>query len=130
MSEDALVDDVGIERGLRDQVVEEMRDILLAIGHESLVIARASAEGDDDGFTVFGGGEGTKGGRPKERGGRAGTGDSAEKLATAMGDRLRDLIHLAHGAPKVHDTAEGRSGAAGDVKFVFTTETRRHGGRR
>jgi len=53
MAEDALVDDVGQERGLGHEFIEEVRDILLAIRHESFVVARAATEGDYHGLAIL-----------------------------------------------------------------------------
>ena len=51
--QNAAVHDLGEERGLRHEFVQQVGDILLAVGHEGFVVARASAEGDDDGFLRF-----------------------------------------------------------------------------
>ena len=50
VAENAAIDHLREERRLRDQLVQQVRDVLLPVRHERLVVARASAEGDDNGF--------------------------------------------------------------------------------
>ena len=58
MAENATIHDAGEEGGLRNQLTEQMRDVLLPVFGERLVVARTSAECNDHGF-------GSAGGRPQ-----------------------------------------------------------------
>jgi hypothetical protein len=48
VSKDTLVHHLGEEAGLRGQLMQQVRDILLALRSERLLIPRASAKGNDD----------------------------------------------------------------------------------
>jgi len=53
VAQDAAIGDLGEEAGLRNKLVEKVGDVLLALGSEGLLIARAAAKGDDDDFTLL-----------------------------------------------------------------------------
>ena len=55
VAQDAFVYHARKEGSLRDELLEEMRDVLLAVGRESFVVARAASEGDRHGFAIPGG---------------------------------------------------------------------------
>ena len=47
VAENPSIDDLSKERGLREQLFQKMRNVLVTDGHEGLVIPRAAAERDD-----------------------------------------------------------------------------------
>jgi len=53
VAEDTLVHYLGEETRLRDELVEQVGNILLSLGGEGFLIASASAKSDDDGFSSF-----------------------------------------------------------------------------
>ena len=66
-----------------------MRDVFLAIGREGLLIARAAAEGDDDDFSLFGGGGSAHKGAGAERGrAECQPGSAAQKITPAAAEML------------------------------------------
>src|SRR6201994_1363870 len=48
MPKDAAVHHLGEERSLRDELIQKMRDVLLAFDGEGLLITRSASKGDDD----------------------------------------------------------------------------------
>jgi hypothetical protein len=52
MAEDAAIHDLCEKRGLRDELLHQMRDIFLAFRSEGFLVAGTAAEGDDDDFPV------------------------------------------------------------------------------
>src|SRR3984957_20211226 len=48
MTQDPSIDYLGEERALGNELVQEMRDVFLSIGHESFFIASSSSKGNDD----------------------------------------------------------------------------------
>ena len=53
MAEDALIHYLGEEARLGDELVEQVGNILLPLGGEGFLVARASAKGDDDDLAFF-----------------------------------------------------------------------------
>ena len=95
VAENAFIDDVGEEGGLRDEFVQQVRDVLLAIGHEGFVVARAAAEGDHDGLAVLRDHHAAKRRPAEERRGCRGAGHLAKKVAAAGGNSARDFVRTA-----------------------------------
>ena len=90
VSEDAAVHYLGKERPLRDELAEQVRDVLLAFEREGLLIAGASAEGDKYGARpgLHGSGEG----RTHQRGdgrGRDRAADQAQEFAARLAAQHR-----------------------------------------
>jgi hypothetical protein len=94
MAEDAFVDDVGEERGLRDEFIEEVRDVLLAIRHEGFVVARAAAEGDYHGLAILRDRHAAQGGGAEEGCGSQRR-SRCEGSCGGWGNRVRDLVRTA-----------------------------------
>src|SRR5450432_1453446 len=63
VAQNAAVDDLGEEGRLRNHLAHQVRDVLLALGSERLLVARASAKSDDDDLAAFHGGAGQGNGR-------------------------------------------------------------------
>src|SRR5579883_97842 len=63
MAENAAIDNLSKEGGLRNELLHQVGDVFLAFGSKSFLIASAAAEGDDDDFAfgLRGGGEGQRG---------------------------------------------------------------------
>src|SRR5579859_4695551 len=53
VAEDPLIDYLGKETRLRDELLEEVRNILLPLRGEGFLVASPSAESDDDGLSLF-----------------------------------------------------------------------------
>jgi hypothetical protein len=53
MAQDALIDDIGQERRLRHQFIQQMRDVLLAIRHESFLVARPAPKRNHPALRFF-----------------------------------------------------------------------------
>src|SRR6202041_2439956 len=53
VAEDTLIHYLGEETRLRDELVEQVRNILLPLGGEGFLIASTSTKSDDDGLSLF-----------------------------------------------------------------------------
>ncbi len=60
VAEDAAIDDLREERGLRNEFADQVRNIFLTFGSEGFLVARSATEGYDDDFAFFGSESGVK----------------------------------------------------------------------
>jgi hypothetical protein len=94
MAQNAAVDDSSEERGARQQIVEQVGNILTAIGHERLVIPGTAAKGDDNRLATA---SGLRRAQPRaeERRSQTRACRVAKEFATTPANRRRGVSQIA-----------------------------------
>ena len=95
MAKNSLIDHLAEERGSWDQRRQELGNVLLPIGHESLFVARAAAEGDHHRLAAGQSGHPARWGDPKERSSGHRASDLTQESAAASRNSLRNLTRPA-----------------------------------
>ena len=101
VAEDTLIHYLGEETRLRDELVEQVRNILLPLGGEGFLIAGASAKSDDDGLSFFCGRRSThQGAGAHQRGSQCHACGIAQEVTPGAAEMARELARsggrLAH----------------------------------
>ena len=98
MAEDTAINDLREEGRLRNHLAQEVRDVLLTLGRKSLLVSRATAEGDDYYLPLVGGDTRSS----DQAGGQQGTAQRHSRGATQK-------FAAAPGEPPCEFSGSGRS---------------------
>ena len=97
VAQNAAIHELREERCLRDQFIQQMRNVFLAFRHKSFLVARASAERHDDDLFAGRAAERGIGRQPEQRSACARTGHCAKEITPALGDCRCNLARTAAG---------------------------------
>jgi len=97
VAKNAAINYLSKKRRLRNKLIEQMRNVLLAFGHESFFVTRTPAEGNDNYFLGPRQSQGANGSKTEQSGARGCSRDGTEKVTAMRADSLCYLTWAAAG---------------------------------